>query len=116
MQLTINGKEYEFKFGVAFIAELDATHALTVDGAKFGAGLELTLPSIINMQNVTMLVEYLVAANKQEKARVGLKNIQDYIDGLTQDEYQELFDRVIEELTNATVTGLKVKALNKAAK
>lgn len=116
MQITIGTKEYNFKFGVAFIAALDKAFTTTVEGVTFGVGLEQTLPQVVNMRNVTKLVEYLKFANETEKLKVSVKDIQDYIDGLSMDEYEALYDSVIAELEASTVVGSKMKALNGTAK
>jgi hypothetical protein len=39
MELTINGKQYEFKFGTKFVRELDKLFPIMQEGIAFGMGL-----------------------------------------------------------------------------
>ena len=113
MELTIDGKAHNFHFGIKFLSELDKAHELTEQGMSFGAGLEQTLPKLLLMNDPATLVEYLKMANKTEKTVLSESKIIDYLEGLTEDEYDALFEKVSEELEAVPAVSKKVKALKK---
>ena len=47
MQLKINGKEYEFKFGIGFVNEMDKRASVQAEnGVKFGLGIEVLVAKL----------------------------------------------------------------------
>ena len=47
MQLTINSKDYTFKFGLRFVRELEKTVHKTENGVEFGVGTSIKMAQLI---------------------------------------------------------------------
>lgn len=102
MILSINEKEYEVHFGMAFIRALDNKYYTKgVGNAQFGMGLEVVIPKIMT-GDVIALAEILYEGTASEKMRPTLKVIDNYID--TFDDIDALFDEVIDELKKQNAT------------
>lgn len=117
MQLTINGTDYNFKFGIGFLRELDKKHGMEKDGMKLGMGLQMTVTQVLN-GDILMMIDYLMAANHYEKNNIAQRDLENYIENL--DDLDNLQNQLSEELINSSVTKSKTKAaksqLEKAAK
>lgn len=69
MELTINEKVYNFKFGIGFVRYLDGKSSIKQDGIQFGIGLETLIPNLLTGNTVT-LSDCLFVANMTEKPRI----------------------------------------------
>lgn len=102
MILTINEKEYEVYFGLAFVRALDEKYSTPgAGGAKFGIGLE-TYVSKLFAGDTIALAEILYAGTASEKSRPTQKLIDQYID--EHEDIDALFDEVIEALKKQNAT------------
>lgn len=100
MNLTINGKEYELKFGLKFIRSMDKLHEQTVEGIAFGLGLEI-MTMQLEMNRATILVDIIRAATSHGKQPT-VNDIEDYLEDLAlKDELNALFDEFKEATGNA---------------
>ena len=105
MELTINGKVYEFNFGMRFLREVNKKATVQVDGVK-GAeknvGLRMAVAGIVDGDMET-LVDVLDLANKGREPRVTREVLDNYIDDPDTD-IDKLFEDVMDFLkkTNAT--------------
>lgn len=107
MILKIKEKEYEVRFGIGFIRELDEKYfTQSQSGVKFGMGVEVKVPMLLTMDAVT-LSEILYAGTCTEKNRPTQQEIDDYIDNA--EDIEALFDEVISELKKHNATKLKMK-------
>ena len=61
MNLTINNKEYELKFGLDFINHLDKKYYIEQDGFKLGQGITYVTVQM-ELGNPLILVDLIVAA------------------------------------------------------
>lgn len=109
MELTINGKEYGFRFGIGFVRKLDGKNSFEKSGIKFGMGLESEMPKLI-MRDVVALSDLLYAANETETPRIKQSELDEYIDNKDTD-IETLFDSVVTELKKSNATKLKVANL-----
>lgn len=113
MQLKINGKDVEFKFGIRFLRELDKHYYMEKNDIKFGLGLDLSLTQIL-AGYPEYLATYLYCANKAMKVKVTQDDIDEYLESL--DDLEPIFDEVIKELSEGNATKSKVTAAQAALK
>ena len=105
MELTINGKVYEFNFGMRFLREVNKKATVQVDGVK-GAeknvGLRMAVAGIVDGDMET-LVDVLDLANKGQEPRVTREVLDNYIDDPDTD-IDKLFEDVMDFLKKANAT------------
>lgn len=105
MELTINGKVYEFNFGMRFLREVNKKATVQVDGVK-GAeknvGLRMAVAGIVDGDMET-LVDVLDLANKGREPRVTREVLDNYIDDPDTD-IDKLFEDVMDFLKKANAT------------
>lgn len=106
MELTINGKVFQFKFGVGFMKEINKkiTRIPNPDTpeVKQNVGLQFAVAGLMD-GDVEKLVEVLDVANKTEKPRVTVNDLCDYIDDENTD-IDALFDEVLDFLRQSNAT------------
>lgn len=108
MILEINGKQYESRFGIRFIRELDKTNSLEREGIKFGAGLELKVPMLVACDTVA-LSDVLYAGTVTEKSRPTQIEVDDFVEN--HGDIEALFNEVLDELKKSNATKLKMQQL-----
>lgn len=108
MIITIKEKEYELKFGLKFIRELDKKHTIIQNGLAFGTGLDYVIPMLFTDDIVT-LSEILYAGTCTEKVRPTQNDVDVYLE--THSNIEELFEEVREELKKHNATKLKAKQM-----
>lgn len=109
MVLSIKNKEYELHFGVAFIRALDNKYFTQgAGGAKFGLGVEVSVPKLMSGDAVA-LADMLYEATASEKSRPSQKDVDSYVDSV--EDIDALFEEVIEELKNSNATKKKMEQL-----
>lgn len=106
MELTINDKIISFKFGVKFVREIDKNFPIEQEGIKFGMGLSAKIYPELMTANVATLADILFLANRTEKPKLTLSEIEDYIDEC--DDIEGLFDEVTNQITESN-TGKLLK-------
>lgn len=104
-ELTIEGKVYQFNFGMGFLREMNKKVSSPVDGlkdVKKNIGLNYIVSGVIDGE-LEDLVELLDCANKGQSPRVTKALLDSYIDDENTD-IDALFESVIDFLkkTNAT--------------
>lgn len=118
MKLTINKKEYEFKFGARFINDLDDHFGMqmAVEGGNnqnfavsFGMALTRLIPALAQ-DDAGAVAKILYSAGAGNKPfRPTMDAIFDYLDSC--DNYEKLCDEIRTELENSNVTKGKVQGL-----
>lgn len=111
MELEINGKTYEFKFGTKFIRQVDIHCPVEQEGLKFGFGLAAKVVPELQGGNTNTLSKTLVWANETEKEKVTLDMIDDYLDDCK--DIEKLFDKVLDELSKSNSGKLVMKNFQK---
>lgn len=105
MKLTINKKQYDFKFGVGFVRKLDENYGIKQNDIPFGFGLARAIPGL-NSYDPSVLAEVLQCAAKQD---LNLTKIDDYLDDCS--DLEKVFDSVLGELGKANAVKLAVKKM-----
>ena len=107
MELIINEKVYNFKFGIGFVRHLDGKSSIKQDGIQIG--LETLIPNLLTGNTVT-LSDCLFVANMTEKPRITQDQLDNYIDD-EETNIDSLFDDVLEELKKSNATKKKAEKL-----
>ncbi|MEY8538940.1 tail assembly chaperone [Lactococcus muris] len=107
MELTINGKQVNFRFGVKFVRELDKTFVIEQNGVSFGMALAVKIIPELEMANIATLAHVLFLGNRTETPKLSQGDIDDFIDEC--EDIEKLFDDVLKEITESN-TGKLIKA------
>lgn len=105
MELTINDKKVELKFGVRFLRELDKIASVENSGIKFGMGLSRSILGL-RAYDAAVLADVLYAASY---GKVGQATIDNYLDNC--EDLEKIFDDVIKEISESNVANLAVKKM-----
>lgn len=111
MELTIENKTYNFRFGIGFVRYLDGKSSIEQNGVQFGIGMETLIPNLLTGNTVT-LADCLFVANRTENPRVTQEQLDNYIDNENTD-IDALFDDVLKELKKSNATKKKAETLTK---
>ncbi|MDU0401103.1 hypothetical protein LMG8526HA_01989 [Lactococcus lactis] len=106
MELTINGKQVSFKFGVKFVRELGQNFVIETKGVSFGMALAVKIIPELEMANIATLSNVLFLGNRTEKTKLSQGDIDDFIDEC--EDIEKLFDDVLKEITESN-TGKLIK-------
>lgn len=102
LTLTINGKDYGFKFGLRFVHKMNTVHEVAEDGIKFAIGLQVTLSKWLGNNDPDALLTILTTANEVAGgAKVKSDDLADYLDDLTADEFDGFKESLVEELRHS---------------
>lgn len=104
-ELTIDGKVYQFKFGMGFLREINKKVGVPMDGVpdvKKNIGSQYYIAGVID-KDLEALVDVLDAANKTQKPRVTRDQLDAYIEHEDTD-VEKLFEDVMGFLSVANVT------------
>lgn len=115
MELTINGKVYNFKFGIGFVKKINKTAQVPVDGmpgVKEDMGLAFAVTKILS-GDVIALVDALELANEGFDPRITRGELEGYIDSEDTD-IDKLFDKVTDFLERANATKKTTQKMKKA--
>lgn len=99
MELNINNQDFSFKFGVKFVRELDKKFPIEQEGIQFGMGLTAKVYPELQTANIATLADVLFLANRTEKPKLSLSEIEDYVDDC--EDIEALFDEVIKNITES---------------
>lgn len=110
MQLTINEKTVNVRFGVGFVRELDKKFPLEAKGVKLGMSLSMKIPEILG-GDVASLSDVIYAGTVLEKERPSQQEIDEFIDNHSN--IETLFDEVLKELEESNA-GKRILKQNKA--
>ncbi|QHJ77625.1 MAG: hypothetical protein [Bacteriophage sp.] len=108
MQLKINNDNVELNFGVRFVRELDKVAGIEHEGVKIGYGIAKCLPEL-KTYDPAALSDVLYCATFKNSPRPGQNDIDDYLETLTADQLEKLFDKTIAEINKATVLKVAIK-------
>lgn len=87
--LTINKREHELSFGIAFIRELDKKFCSNVNGMNFGAGVRSAVVYLLD-GNPVILVDIIQAATITNRSKLSEKDIEKWLE--EQDDLDVVFD------------------------
>lgn len=117
--LTINEKVIQLNFGFGFIRDIDPTITRRIDGVSGKVeqlGLQYAVAGIID-NNIEDLVNVLYLGNKHadDSEKISKKDIEKYLENPETD-VAEIFEKVLDFLSNANCTKQTVANLQKAIK
>ena len=113
MELEINGKAYNFKFGIGFLREVNSKQKVkTADGNERELGFAYMVGGLMD-GNILDLCEMLYIANKTETPRVDKKELEDYLDDENTD-IDKLFTDTIDFLSKSNACKTQIKQIQKA--
>ena len=98
MQLTINDKTYNVKFGVKFVRTLDSVFATEREGLKFGFSLNTKITELMT-GNIAALADILYYGTVTESPRPSMAKIEEFVE--EHEDLEGLFDEVIKELSES---------------
>ena len=108
MQIKINNKQVNLKFGVKFVRELDKVAGIDLNGASFGMGLTKSIPAL-NTADPSVLADVIYsAASTNKEFRPSQDDVDDFIDNY-EDDLEKLFDDVIKEMSQANAIKVALK-------
>ena len=113
MQLTINDKDYAFKFGLRFVRELDKQITTNENGIEFGVGTAIKLAQLVNAKDLAALSDVLYVANQTETPRIKAVDLDEYIEAV--DDVDGLVNEVVAELETSNATASKIKTVREMA-
>lgn len=113
MQLTINDKDYTFKFGLRFVRELDKQITTNNEGIEFGVGTAFKLAQLVNAKDLAALSDVLLVANQTETPRIKAVDLDTFIE--EHEDVEVLLKEVIAELEASNATASKVKTVREMA-
>ena len=106
MVIEINGKEYELKFGMKFLSELNKQTTKNQVGMDIRIGVENALLALAS-GDMLVLPELIKASTATESNRPTNAQIEKYLETVDLDELAENF---LEELKTQSATKKKAKA------
>ena len=117
MQLKIAGKDYELKFGLKFIREMDKVYTVNYEGVEFGMGINVAFMNL-NQYNPTALVNVIKSALSHLTSAPKLKQIEETIEEYAEenDGLGQLFEEVLEELGKSKVVKDTLEQFKKNAR
>jgi len=107
MNLTINKKDYEFKFGLDFINHLDKKYYIEQDGFKLGQGLTYVVVQI-ELGNPLILVD-LIVAGTTTGTKPKLDDVKKFIE--TEADIEKLMADFLSALESTPITRFTMKKL-----
>jgi|SRR5690625_239594 len=99
MELTINGKDYELRFGIKAINTLDNLNKQSIEGLEFGVGVEMTNTKL-SMGRPQGLVEAIKAGTSHLKSKPSTTDIEEYVEELAESDF-EAYDKLFNEIKEA---------------
>lgn len=108
MVIEIGGKEYELHFGWDFIETINKINGIEVKGMSMNTGGVSMLDAQLDMNDPIALKKAIQAGTSTEKRKPSVKDIQDFIESLIEDEnedaYEEFVGNLKKQLSTQTLT------------
>ncbi len=113
MELTINGKEQQLKFGFGFIRALDEKYKFEQNGMKMGFGINMAY-TFLDQYQPEALIEVIYAGTKG----VSRKDIETYIEDYSEEqgELEPLFEQLKDEMGKSGMIKSTLKKFQKQTK
>jgi len=102
MELSMNEKNFNCKFGYGFLKEINKRYSVERGGMQLKLGVGAIVSNLL-LSDVDTLFEVLLIANMTEKPRMTVKFLEDYVE---QKGTKDLFEEVIDELKKSEYTGM----------
>ena len=111
MELTIEGQAYQFNAGMGFVRKVEKLVQVPmkgVPGRMQDTGLSYMVGSLVD-GNPDALVDILFLMNEGQEPRITTNKLDEYLEDPETD-IDELYEKVIDFLSNANCTKKKVQA------
>lgn len=114
MNLEIGGKNYELRFGLSFINEIDNLYTQSMNGIEFGMGIEM-MSSYLGLRRPTALNNVIKAGVSHLNSKPSNADIEAYLEGVFEaGKHEELFKEIEVATEQApflkqTIKGLKAE-------
>ena len=117
LTLKIKDKEYSFRFGFAFLRAINPLHRQMVEELNEfeEIGFQLEVVKWLGSNDYEGLVNILWYGTKTESPRLDRKDIEEHIEGLTEEELEELEKTVKDFLSGTALLSKRMKAATQAA-
>src|SRR5699024_1208554 len=113
MKLTIGKKEYEMKFGLKFIRQIDKAYTQNIEGMEFAMGLQ-QLNIYMNMQNPDALYTAIKAGLSHLNTVPSNDQLEEYLEDVFVERKDEvLFKQVQEAMKQAPFLKRQMENLKK---
>lgn len=117
LTLNINNNEYAFRFGFAFLREINPIHRQMVEELNEYEDIGFQVEVMKWMgDDYTGLVNILWYANKTEKPRIEKKDIEEWIENMTLEEFNELSEKVKSFLSETVLCSKILERVNQRMK
>ncbi|MBP2098312.1 tail assembly chaperone [Enterococcus rivorum] len=102
MELTIDEKLFECKFGYGFLKEINKRYSVDRGGMQLKLGIGAIVSNLM-LSDVDTLFEVLLIGNMTEKPRMTVKHLEEYVE---KNGTKDLFQEVMDELKKSEYTGM----------
>lgn len=100
MEIKINDKTVELKFGVRFVRELDKLRSPEINDVKVGLALDVTLP-VLTAHDPAIISDYIYCAAYKNHPRPTRTEIDQFLDKC--EDFDKVADQVVEEVKESNV-------------
>lgn len=112
MELTIKDKTYPFRFGIAFMRDINTLDSIkSPTGIEQPAGFAVKAAGVID-GNLIDLCDMLIIANKTENPKISRAVLEDYLDDEDTD-IDAVFKETVDFLSKANACKTQLKRLEK---
>lgn len=114
MILTINGKNYELKFGLGFLAEMNKRHSAEIEGVQVGYGSMKLINLGLNLQDPLAIVDLIRAATAEAPQKPSNEDLERFVEEqILNNTFSTTFNAIFDELkkspTLAFAMGIEAK-------
>lgn len=102
MEITIKEKTYPLKASFAFLRKINKCYQTSKDGFDIDAGLIMTVTKMMEMGDMTALVDLIMALNTGQKPELKQSALEAYLEEDCED-IDSLIDEVVDFLSKANV-------------
>ena len=113
MQLVINGKTHNVKFGVKFVRSLDKAYPIERQGLKFGMALSAKIPELY-AKNIASLADIIYHGTVTESPRPSLVDVETFVE--EHEDLEQLFYDVLKELSESNAGKSLMSEMNQGLK
>lgn len=115
MEITINGNKQDLNFGLGFVHEANEKWNSEKNGMKINLGVAYVFTAM-QTNDIEQLTDIVYLATSENKHRCSHKDVMHYVDSLSVEEMEELFDQVAKEVDSSAPVQFAVKKIKAAAK
>ena len=111
MELEIGAKQYELRFGLSFINEIDTIYTQDIDGFQFGTGLEM-MQTYLGLRRPTVLYNIIKAGTSHLNSKPSNNEIEKFLEDIfISGEQEGFFERVEEAAKQAPFLSQAMKRM-----